>query len=99
MSGDSPSNLTFAERWRRSQDEVSRLRADNLKADPMSQSPNAADAAPPARCPACRSQDVKTTSKAASADAYWRCGDCGEVWNVGRHRVGSRYARDVPFRR
>jgi predicted Zn finger-like uncharacterized protein len=53
----------------------------------------------PARCPACRSQDVKTTSKVASADAYWRCGDCGEVWNVARHRAGSRYANDRPFRR
>lgn len=109
MSGDSPSNLTFAERWRRSQDEVSRLRADNLRADnpradnpradTMSQPATPEDAAPPARCPACRSQDVKTTSKVASADAYWRCGECGEVWNVGRHRAGSRYARDVPFRR
>ena len=53
----------------------------------------------PSRCPACRSQDVKTTSKVASADAYWRCGDCGEVWNVARHRAGSRYANDRPFRR
>jgi transposase-like protein len=53
----------------------------------------------PARCPACRSQDVKTTSKVASVDAYWRCEACGEVWNVGRHRAGSRYANDRPFRR
>ncbi len=94
MSGDSSSNLSFADRWRRSQDDVSRLRADNMtEAAPLD------DAAPPARCPICRSQDVKTTSKVASADAYWRCGACGEVWNVGRHRAGSRYARDLPFRR
>ena len=53
----------------------------------------------PSRCPACRSQDVKTTSKVASADAYWRCQACGEVWNVARHRAGSRYANDRPFRR
>jgi hypothetical protein len=94
MSDDSSSNPTFAERWRRSQDDVSRLRDEN--ANP----PAAADdAAPPARCPACRSQDVTTTSKVASVDAYWRCGACGEVWNVARHRAGSRYARDLPFRR
>jgi transposase-like protein len=56
-------------------------------------------AAPPARCPACRSRDLKTTSKVVNADAYWRCCDCGEVWNVGRHHAGSRYdTRDLPFR-
>jgi transposase-like protein len=87
-------DLSFAERWRRSQDEVSRLRAENMS-EPVT--PDAA--APPARCPVCRSQDVKTTSKVASVDAYWRCAACGEVWNVGRHRAGSRYARDLPFRR
>ena len=94
MSDLPPSNPTFAERWRRSQDEATRLRAENMS-DPISSEA----AAPPARCPACRSQDVKTTSKVASADAYWRCGDCGEVWNVARHRAGSRYVRDLPFRR
>ena len=94
MSDDFSPNSSFAERWRRSQDDVSRLRDENA-------SPPAAadDAAPPARCPACRSQDVSTTSKVASVDAYWRCGACGEVWNVARHRAGSRYARDLPFRR
>jgi ribosomal protein L37AE/L43A len=85
----------MAERWRRSQDDVARLRTDN-----MSDSTKADEGAAPSRCPACRSQDVKTTSKVASVDAYWRCGDCGEVWNVARHRAGSRYARDLPpFRR
>jgi len=88
-------NPSMAERWRRSQDDVARLRADN-----MSEQTKADEGAAPSRCPACRSQDVKTTSKVASADAYWRCGDCGEVWNVARHRAGSRYARDLPpFRR
>jgi len=94
MSDDSSSNPSFADRWRRSQDDVSRLRDENMNP------PAAADvAAPPARCPACHSQDVSTTSKVASVDAYWRCGACGEVWNVARHRPGSRYARDLPFRR
>jgi transposase-like protein len=94
MSDDYSPTPSFAERWRRSQDEVTRLRNENANA------PAAADhAAPPARCPACRSQDVSTTSKVASVDAYWRCGACGEVWNIARHRAGSRYARDLPFRR
>jgi transposase-like protein len=94
MSDDSSSSPSFAERWRRSQDDVTRLRDENVSAPAA-----AADAAPPARCPACRSQDVSTTSKVASVDAYWRCGACGEVWNVGRHRAGSRYTNDLPFRR
>lgn len=94
MSDDSPSNPTFAEQWRRSQDDVSRLREDNAGAvTPVD------DAAAPARCPVCRSQDVSTTSKVASVDAYWRCGACGEVWNVGRHRAGKRYSQNLPFRR
>ena len=94
MSEIPPVNPSFAERWRRSRDEVSRLRAENL-----SDQTKPDDAAAPARCPVCRSQDVTTTSKVASVDAYWRCGGCGEVWNVGRHRAGSRYVRDRPFRR
>jgi transposase-like protein len=53
----------------------------------------------PSRCPACRSQDVKTTSKVVNAEAYWRCCGCGEVWNVGRHREGSRYSNNLPYRR
>ena len=69
------------------------------RGDSMSEPKDPVEIVVPARCPACRSQDVKTTSKVASADAYWRCGDCGEVWNVARHRAGSRYATDRPFRR
>lgn len=88
-------NPDMAERWRRSQDDGARLRTDK-----MSEQTKTDDVAAPSRCPACRSQDVKTTSKVASVDAYWRCSDCGEVWNVARHRAGSRYARDLPpFRR
>ena len=56
-------------------------------------------AAPPARCPVCRSQDVTTTSKVANVDSYWRCCDCGEVWNVERNRTGSRYSNNLPYRR
>ena len=89
-----PDPSSLAERWRRSQEE--RLQS---KGNSMSEPKDLEDAAPPARCPACRSQDVKTTSKVATVDAYWRCGDCGEVWNVARHRAGSRYAPERPFRR
>lgn len=50
--------------------------------------------APPA-CPACRASSVTTTSKAVSAETYWRCESCGEVWNVGRRAKaaggGSRF--------
>jgi transposase-like protein len=40
--------------------------------------------AAPTACPACRARDVMTTSKTVSAESYWRCVSCGEVWNVAR---------------
>lgn len=48
---------------------------------------------PPRICPACRSQDVKTTSNVVTVASYWRCLACGEVWNAGRRESGrqSRY--------
>jgi predicted Zn finger-like uncharacterized protein len=89
-----PDPNSLAERWRRSQE-----KGEDAKSASMNEPNNPDEPEVPSRCPACRSQDVKTTSKVASADAYWRCGDCGEVWNVARHRAGSRYANDRPFRR
>ena len=41
----------------------------------------------PTECPACRSSDVKTTSKVVNAESYWRCESCGEVWNAARRRT------------
>jgi transposase-like protein len=41
-------------------------------------------------CPACRSADVKTTTPVATAESYWRCLVCGEVWNVGRRESSQR---------
>ncbi len=46
----------------------------------------------PSQCPVCRSSDVTTASKVVSAASYWRCGACGEVWNVGRQKVAGRYS-------
>jgi transposase-like protein len=42
----------------------------------------------PSQCPACGSSDVKTSSKVVTPDCYWRCENCGEVWNVGRRKAG-----------
>ncbi|HSC25801.1 MAG TPA: hypothetical protein VLD67_00920 [Vicinamibacterales bacterium] len=53
----------------------------------------------PADCPACHSGDVMTASKVINASTYWRCGACGEVWNVARLRQGSRYAGYRPYGR
>ena len=44
----------------------------------------------PSQCPACGSPDVKTSSKVVTPDCYWRCENCGEVWNVGRPRSEER---------
>ena len=84
----------MAERWRQSQEVQSKPRDESMNEPKDADVPET-----PSRCPACRSQDVKTTSKVATTDAYWRCGECGEVWNVARHRAGSRYGNDRPFRR
>ena len=58
-----------------------------------------AAASTPTNCPACRSCDVKTTSKVANSTSYWRCEACGEVWNVGRLRAASRYSSSRPWGR
>jgi transposase-like protein len=55
--------------------------------------------APPSQCPACRSSDVRTTSKVVTAEAYWRCEACGEVWNDGRRRAADRYTVGRPWGR
>jgi transposase-like protein len=49
------------------------------------------DAPPPKACPVCRSTDVTTTGKKATATSYWRCLKCGEVWNQERLGGGDRY--------
>ena len=55
--------------------------------------------AAPTYCPACRSKDLTTTSKVVSAESYWRCCSCGEVWNAGRHRTAARYQPNRPWGR
>ena len=45
----------------------------------------------PTHCPKCRSTAVTTVSKVVSAESYWRCGGCGEVWNAGRRRETTEY--------
>lgn len=53
----------------------------------------------PAHCPTCHSQDVTTASKVVDAATYWRCGACGDVWNVGRRLDASRYSHVRGFGR
>jgi ribosomal protein L37AE/L43A len=92
MDDSNGHDRSIAEQWRRSQD-------GRARPDERTDAAGAADEAAPIRCPVCRSQDVSTTGKPGAVDAYWRCGGCGEVWNVGRHRAGARHYRDTPFRR
>jgi predicted Zn finger-like uncharacterized protein len=49
--------------------------------------PNVA-ASTPSVCPACRSSSITTTAKSPDENTYWRCGKCGEVWNVSRREGG-----------
>ena len=41
----------------------------------------------PVACPACTSPAITTTSKNPSAESYWRCRRCGEIWNAGRRHT------------
>jgi transposase-like protein len=53
---------------------------------------------PPSACPACRSSDITTANKTVTAETYWRCLACGEVWNVAR-REANRPSPYGSFRR
>lgn len=90
---DSGGRPTMAERWRLSQLETIRATAEE-KSDLARPGGDVT----PARCPSCRSLDITTTSK-VTADAYWRCHDCGEMWNAGRSRVAAKFLRNGSFRR
>jgi transposase-like protein len=46
--------------------------------------PDAPTTVAPSRCPFCGSSAISTAAKRVDASAYWRCGGCGEMWNVGR---------------
>lgn len=90
----SPVSHSMAERWRRTQRE-------NIRASVEDKSDLARPGGDvtPARCPSCRSLNLVTTSKVVTADADWRCSDCGEVWNAGRLRTANKHVRDGLFRR
>lgn len=88
------SRQSMAERWRLSQLETIRTKAEEL-----SDIARPGGLLTPARCPSCRSRDLVTTSKVVTADTYWRCCGCGDVWNAGRLRSAARYVRDPAFRR
>ena len=54
-------------------------------------SPHPSDTSPDS-CPACRSRSIVSAGKQPSATSYWRCADCGEIWNDARRqqaRTGS----------
>jgi len=57
----------------------------------VSASPTQQEVQPPTACPACRSNQLTTTSKTVTAASYWRCLRCGEVWNDKRLGAGDRY--------
>lgn len=49
----------------------------------------------PQACPACRSALVTTKAKHPDAESYWRCEQCGEIWNSGRRQ--DRPRRTMPW--
>lgn len=57
-------------------------RSGGLRARSSSASGSATEI--PSKCPGCQSSSISTTAKTPDANSYWRCGRCGEVWNVSR---------------
>jgi predicted Zn finger-like uncharacterized protein len=47
---------------------------------------------PPTSCPSCQSPTIVTTAKIPDADSYWRCTQCGDVWNGSRRQVRQQRA-------
>jgi predicted Zn finger-like uncharacterized protein len=41
----------------------------------------------PAVCPACQSSSIVTTAKVPDDSSYWRCTNCGNVWNNSRRNA------------
>jgi predicted Zn finger-like uncharacterized protein len=70
------------------------VRSFDQRRDGGTQSNVAADI--PSACPACQSSSITTTAKSPDVNTYWRCGNCGEVWNVSRR--AARRAGVNPWR-
>jgi predicted Zn finger-like uncharacterized protein len=85
---------SLAERWR-----LSQLETIRAKAEESSDLARPGGDITPARCPSCRSAEIVTNARVATADSYWRCLACGEMWNAGRLRLVSRRGGDHGFRR
>ena len=52
----------------------------------------------PTVCPFCGSSKITTTSAKVATSSYWRCGTCGDVWNVERLRAPARNHRNYEGR-
>jgi predicted Zn finger-like uncharacterized protein len=69
-----------------------------MKSSASFRSPSPAAAVIPKSCPACQSSSIVTSAKIPDADSYWRCQNCGEVWNASRSHTdsyGGRRWRDA----
>lgn len=62
---------------------------------PFSGIPGAPSAAGslPTSCPSCRSTLIVTSAQRPDAESYWRCTNCGEVWNASRAPTGRQGGR------
>jgi transposase-like protein len=64
----------------------------NSRGESPHRSETAAPYASPVSCPTCRSSAIVTTAKSPDVESYWRCNECGEIWNDARNR-GARPAQ------
>jgi transposase-like protein len=42
-------------------------------------------------CPFCGSEQVATKGNIVADTSYWRCWECGQMWNPLRHRLALRH--------
>jgi transposase-like protein len=68
--------------------------------DPTSTQQLSVPATSPVVCPFCRSAKITGPTDKLDASSYWRCEDCGQMWNVSRQSTahspsaGRRWTND-----
>jgi len=49
----------------------------------------------PRACPFCKSETISSTDRKVTEASYWRCEECGQLWNPGRVRIDPRTGMPV----
>jgi len=55
-------------------------------------------ASAPLKCPFCASEAIAATTQKVTAETYWRCETCGQLWHPERLRAQWEYGGHPPRR-